>query len=304
MITTVAVVARFRVYQEILADVIGSCPELAVIGVAGVASATQIIRLLIPDVIVIEADVPELVTILFAARSASVRTVVMGFAPGNVECDVLLPENARTSDLLDSLRIDRTALDVLGVHRSSSALTRRESQVMRLVGRGYSNKEIATELSVSLATVKSHVHSVLRKVGHIGGATLRQLSGRTTGEDLSGVAPARLYIQPAPPPTRRPYEPRLVSLQYVLTLDHGHHLGRAHLVSESARDASPRPQLSSALNHRTVLIRTPRRRSRVLSAWLRSLTESPVIHSWTGSWLAPGCGAVWGCSQVRLSRQG
>ena len=198
MITTVAVVARFRIYQEILADVIGSCPELAVIGVAGVASATQIIRLLIPDVIVIEADVPELVTILFAARSASVRTVVMGFAPGNVECDVLLPENARTSDLLDSLRIDRTALDVLGVHRSSSALTRRESQVMRLVGRGYSNKEIATELSVWLATVKSHVHSVLRKVGqHRRGDAARVISGRTTGEDLSGVAPARLYIQPA-----------------------------------------------------------------------------------------------------------
>jgi DNA-binding CsgD family transcriptional regulator len=199
MITTVAVVARFRVYQEILADVIGSCPELAVIGVAGVATATQIIRLLVPDVIVIDADVPELVTILFAARSASVRTVVMGVAaPGNVECDVLLPENARTSDLLDSLRSDRTALDVLGVHRSSPALTRRESQVMRLVGQGYSNKEIATELSVSLATVKSHVHSVLRKVGqHRRGDAARVISGRTTGEDLSGVAPARLYIQPA-----------------------------------------------------------------------------------------------------------
>lgn len=45
------------------------------------------------------------------------------------------------------------------------SLTRRESEILSLLGRGHSNKEIARELNVSLATVKNHVHSVLQKMG-------------------------------------------------------------------------------------------------------------------------------------------
>lgn len=52
--------------------------------------------------------------------------------------------------------------------RSDSALhdplTRRECEILRLLGRGHSNKEIARELGVCLATVKNHVHSVLLKL--------------------------------------------------------------------------------------------------------------------------------------------
>jgi len=46
----------------------------------------------------------------------------------------------------------------------TEALTAREGEVLQLIGNGMSNKEIASELGVSIATVKHHVHHVLLKL--------------------------------------------------------------------------------------------------------------------------------------------
>jgi two-component system, NarL family, response regulator DevR len=44
-------------------------------------------------------------------------------------------------------------------------LTNRQQQLVCLIGRGLTNKEIATELQLAEQTVRNHVHRMLRKVG-------------------------------------------------------------------------------------------------------------------------------------------
>src|SRR5580765_2576548 len=49
--------------------------------------------------------------------------------------------------------------------RHPFGLTRREQQLVEMMGRGVTNKEIAAQLNLSDQTVKNHVHRVLQKVG-------------------------------------------------------------------------------------------------------------------------------------------
>ena len=46
-----------------------------------------------------------------------------------------------------------------------TSLTPREREIAALIGDGLSNKQIARRLSIELATVKNHVHNMLRKLG-------------------------------------------------------------------------------------------------------------------------------------------
>jgi LuxR family maltose regulon positive regulatory protein len=52
-----------------------------------------------------------------------------------------------------------------GAERPVEALTVRETEVLRLVARGRSNSQIATELFVTVGTVKSHLHTISGKLG-------------------------------------------------------------------------------------------------------------------------------------------
>lgn len=52
-----------------------------------------------------------------------------------------------------------------GHENAGVGLTRREEQLIPLIDRGMTNKEIASTLNLSEKTVKNHVHRILRKVG-------------------------------------------------------------------------------------------------------------------------------------------
>jgi len=50
-------------------------------------------------------------------------------------------------------------------HASNDALTPREIDVLRLIAAGNANKQIAEQLSIGEASVKSHVANILSKLG-------------------------------------------------------------------------------------------------------------------------------------------
>ena len=73
------------------------------------------------------------------------------------------PTEAVAADLLELAREQRQANEFL--HQCWESLTPREQQVAALVCMGYTNRQIADQLSISLSTVKTHVRNVLLKFG-------------------------------------------------------------------------------------------------------------------------------------------
>lgn len=49
--------------------------------------------------------------------------------------------------------------------KERTGLTRREQQLVPLIGRGLTNKEIAAHLNLSEQTVKNHIHRILQRMG-------------------------------------------------------------------------------------------------------------------------------------------
>jgi DNA-binding NarL/FixJ family response regulator len=95
----------------------------------------------------------------YVARDANIDTLcksLLDIVNGRLICPAEISQ-----ELLRALfRDDQPSTEPL----PDFSLTRRESDVLRLIGQGYSNKEIARELTLSVATVKQHVHSLLTKM--------------------------------------------------------------------------------------------------------------------------------------------
>jgi DNA-binding NarL/FixJ family response regulator len=74
---------------------------------------------------------------------------------------------------LDSTLTARVTAAFLGTEarrtsRPGGSLSEREAEVLRLIASGYSNKEIAAQLSLSVKTVEAHKANAMRKLGLTG----------------------------------------------------------------------------------------------------------------------------------------
>ncbi|USR78988.1 response regulator [Arcanobacterium pinnipediorum] len=120
---------------------------------------------------------------------AVIRAGARGYVTKAVSANELVEaiERVAGGDAAFSPRLAGFVLDAFGAHAADVAqrdeeldrLSQREQEVMRLIARGYTYRETASELFISIKTVETHVSAVLRKL---------QLSNR---HELSRWAAAR-----------------------------------------------------------------------------------------------------------------
>ena len=158
------------------------------------AEAVELAHELDPDVILMDVRMPELDGVEATRRLAGTKARVLILTTFDLDEYVVealragasgfLLKDVRPEQLADAVRVvakgdallaptvtrrllDRFAgsLPVETPPPTLDSLTARELEILRLLATGSSNAEIAGELVVSEATVKTHVSSVLRKLG-------------------------------------------------------------------------------------------------------------------------------------------
>ncbi|SPE59502.1 Transcriptional regulatory protein LiaR [Verrucomicrobia bacterium] len=170
---------------EGLAAIIGRQPDMKV--VAQAASGREAVELWQrhrPDVALVDLRMPGLDGVgaieEIRRRDSSARIVVLTTFDTDNEihramkagAKGYLLKDARREELLDCIRtvnaggtcIPPALVEKLAAGLSAEALTGRELDVLTLLARGKSNKEIGVNLYISETTVKSHLRSIFTKL--------------------------------------------------------------------------------------------------------------------------------------------
>jgi DNA-binding NarL/FixJ family response regulator len=173
----------------------GPPPTIEVVGEAdSVEDAVEIIRITRPDVVLLDVHLPgggghavieglraDKLDVRYLALSVSdaaddvigvVRAGARGYVTKTIAAADLREAVVRVhgGDAVFSPRLAGFVLDAFAsdepvpVDPELDRLTVREREVLRLIARGYSYKEVASRLCLSVKTIETHVSAVLRKL--------------------------------------------------------------------------------------------------------------------------------------------
>jgi two-component system nitrate/nitrite response regulator NarL len=192
--TTLVVIAAVRLYRDGLAELFAGAEGFRVAArAAGLTQALPAIRESRPDIALVATDAghgPDLVRSIASCRPET-RVVVVGIADDDpdvmsfAEAGVAgyVTDDASAEEVVELVRgvargeapcpprIAAVLLQHVAAiardhreHKQPSRLTMREREIVDLIERGLSNKQIATDLRIEVATVKNHVHNILEKL--------------------------------------------------------------------------------------------------------------------------------------------
>jgi DNA-binding NarL/FixJ family response regulator len=190
----VLLLSDVRLYREGLAQALARLPRMDVVGTSTVGDVITALRELRPQVVLLDIAKRQSLLAVSAIHGAAPDVRVVAFAVADADDEVVacaeagvagcVPWDASIGDVagvVESAARGEAAcpprmiatlfrrLAALAADRGNAlsprlGLTGRERQIVELVDRGLSNKEIARCLCIELATVKNHVHNVLEKL--------------------------------------------------------------------------------------------------------------------------------------------
>jgi two-component system nitrate/nitrite response regulator NarL len=188
------VLVAVRLYRDGIVDAVARDPRFRVTGSAAtLAAAWPLLEALPrpPDIVLIDLGLPEGTSVARALRRGWPGSGIVAVAVGEADEEVvrwaeagvsgLVSREATRVELLDAIEaaakeevltslavaaalLRRVASLPRETRRDAPALTRREREIVGLIGRGLSNKEIARSLRIEVPTVKNHVHNILEKL--------------------------------------------------------------------------------------------------------------------------------------------
>jgi DNA-binding NarL/FixJ family response regulator len=169
---------------------LGLDPELEVVGeAADGAQALGLARQLRPDVVVMDLLMPvmdgitataairqelpntEVLALTSVLEDASVvgavRAGAIGYLLKDTQAEALCQaiKAAAAGQVQLTPKAAARLMQAVSTPESPEALTERETEVLRLLAQGQSNKQIAHSLHIAEKTVKTHVSNILSKLG-------------------------------------------------------------------------------------------------------------------------------------------
>ena len=174
-----------QLLREGIAAVLEGQEDMKLVGEASNGlEAIESFRRVRPDVTLMDLRMPDMSGIeairAIRAEFPTARIIVLTTYAGDAQAAAALKagaagyllKNLVRKDLTDTIRVVHSgrrsvppeiAIDI-AEHVADDALTDRETQVLRRVAAGKSNKLIAAELDISEGTVKTHMKSILPKL--------------------------------------------------------------------------------------------------------------------------------------------